>query len=126
MADSKGNSVRIRLEYLFGKLNEEQSASSTYRALNELRAKFVPHPPRLSTFIQCGGMKHIVTQLQSSNKKIVDVSLSILGHCVMEPEPRVLVCYINICKVVINFFIFLFFQHHGLDAILNSVSFIVS
>lgn len=104
MDDSKGNSARVRLEYLFGKLNQEQSASSIYRALNELRAKFVPHPPRLSTFIQCGGIKHIVTQLQSSNKKIVDVSLSILGHCVMEPEPRVLVCICKCCNNLHSFF----------------------
>lgn len=73
-----------RMEYLFTKLNSSHS-STCYRALAELRKEVIP---KSHLFIQAGGMKHIVVQLQKSNKKIVDLSLSILGHCVLEQEPR--------------------------------------
>ena len=85
-------SAQNRLQYLFAKLeNVEQSESASYKALNELRNDFIPHQKRLDAFIQAGGLKHIVTKLQDPNKKIVDVSLSILSHCALNSEACVLV-----------------------------------
>ena len=45
----------------------------------------------MNIFIEEGGIPHIVIQLKKSTPKIVDVFLSVLGHCVLEQEPRVLV-----------------------------------
>lgn len=84
------DSIQQRIQYLFNKLSSSHSAIC-YRALSEIRTEFIPKPHLLSLFIQAGGLKHIVAQLQKSNKKIVDVSLSILGHCVLEQEPRIIV-----------------------------------
>ena len=86
----KTDSFQQRIEYLLSKLSSSHS-SVCYRALTELRTEFVPKPNFLNIFIQAGGLKHIVAQLQKSNRKIVDVSLSILGHCVLEQEPRIIV-----------------------------------
>lgn len=83
-------SVQKRIQYLFTKLESGQH-SSVYRALTELRTEFIPHPKRYSALIQAGGLKHVVNHLKDSNKKVVDVSLSILGHCALESEPRLLV-----------------------------------
>lgn len=76
-----------RIQHLFTKLESSQSVTC-FRALTELRGEFVTKPQLLPLFIQAGGLKHIILQLKKSNKKIVDVSLSILGHCVLEQEPR--------------------------------------
>ncbi len=84
------DSIHKRIQYLFTKLSSSHS-SVCYRALTELRTEFIPKPQLLTIFIQAGGLKHIVAQLQKSNRKIVDVSLSILGHCVLEQEPRIIV-----------------------------------
>ena len=79
--------VQKKIQHLFTQL-ESSHSSVCYRALSELRADFVTKPPLLSLFVQAGGLKHLIIQLEKSNKKIVDVSLSILGHCVLEQEPR--------------------------------------
>lgn len=84
------DSIHQRIQYLFDKLSSSHS-SVCYRALTELRTEFIPKPQLLQIFIQAEGVKHIVAQLQKSNRKIVDVSLSILGHCVLEQEPRTIV-----------------------------------
>ena len=84
------DSIHQRIQYLFSKLDSSH-LSVCYRALTEIRTEFVPKPHFLNIFIQAGGLKHIVAQLQKSNKKIVDVSLSILGHCVLEQESRSIV-----------------------------------
>lgn len=94
------DSVQQRIQYLFSKLDSSHSATC-YRALSELRTEFIPKPHLSSLFIQAGGIKQIISQLKNSNKKIVDVSLSILGHCVMEQEPRVIVSLLTVICVLL-------------------------
>ena len=73
------------------KLNSSQS-SHVFRALVEIRTKyFTPTANHQNQFVQEGGLKLLVIQLQKNDKKIIDVALSILGHCVLEQEPRILV-----------------------------------
>ena len=89
----KSGSSLLRIQYLFTKMGESAETVNSFRALVEIRSKFVPVPKYLRLFIQEDGLKHLVIQLQKSETKIIDVSLSILGHCLLEQEPRVLVSY---------------------------------
>ena len=85
------NSSSQRLKYLMTKLNSSQN-SHVFRALVEIRTKyFTPTANHQKQFVQEGGLKLLVIQLQKNDKKIIDVTLSILGHCVLEQEPRILV-----------------------------------
>lgn len=104
MEATKSDSVQRRIQYLFDKMSTDQ-VTVIYRVLTELRTEFVPHPRRLSAFIQAGGLKHLVTHLQKPEKKIVDVSLSVLGHCVMEQEPRVVVSFVFV-DLYDNYFLY--------------------
>lgn len=87
----KKNTAENRLQHLLNNIEDTKHLSSCFKALAEIRSHFVTDPKKRNLFIQSNGMKHVVTQLQCENKKILDVTLSILGHCVLEQEPRVIV-----------------------------------
>ncbi len=93
-----------KIEHLFEQMSSNHSSATCYRALSELRTGYIPRPQLLSLFIQAGGIRQIVEQLKKSNKKIVDVSLSILGHCVMEQEARAVVSKILTILKFSNFY----------------------
>lgn len=90
MDDRKREQVMRRLAHLFKKAESSQP-SGCCRAMEEIRARFVPCKPYLALFIEQGGLKTLVAQLQKDDKKLVNVSLSILSHCVLEPGPRITV-----------------------------------
>ena len=91
MEGLKENALVKRLQYLFTKMIPSNETENCYRALTEIRIKFISKPQQMSIFMVEGGIPQIVIQLKKSTPKIVDVALSILGHCVLEQEPRVLV-----------------------------------
>ena len=91
MDSVKTGEAKRRIEKLFEQMSSSHSSATCYRALSEVRTGFIPNPQLLSLFIQAGGVKQMVEQLKKSNKKIVEISLSILGHCVLDQESRVIV-----------------------------------
>ena len=91
MEESKKGALVKRLHYLFTKMGPSNELENCYRALTEIRLKFISKSQQMNIFIEEGGIPHIVIQLKKSTPKIVDVALSVLGHCVLEQEPRVLV-----------------------------------
>lgn len=88
---SKRGTTEERLQQLLHTIKDHKHLSSNFKALAEIRSQYMSDPTKLKLFIHAGGMKHIVSNLKCENKKIVDVALSILGHCVLEQEPRVVV-----------------------------------
>ena len=68
-----------------GPSNESEKC---YPALTEIRLNFITKSEQMNIFIEEGGIPHVVVQLKKSTQKIVNVSLSVLGHCVLEQEPR--------------------------------------
>jgi len=91
MEESKENALAKRLQYLFTKMIPSNETENCYRALTEIRLKFISKPQQMNLFIEKGGISQIVVQLKKTTPKIVDVALSVLGHCVLEQEPRILV-----------------------------------
>ena len=90
MEKLKKNSVlESSAENLIQNILHASSSSNCYQILVSVREKVSKNPKFLSEFISAGGIKALIEQLKKPQKKLVDVSLSILSHCVIQPEPRI-------------------------------------
>lgn len=70
---------------------KKNSNTAVYNALLTLRTKFLKQDNGISLFRQCGGIQLLIYHIQKPNYKIVEITLSILGNCCLEPETRIMV-----------------------------------
>ena len=99
--ENKQDTIKNRLQHLLCTIADTEHPSSCFKALAEIRSNFITDPKKRKLFIQSSGIKNLVKQLQCENTKIVDITLSILGHCVLEQDPRVIVSINFHCNLVV-------------------------